>query len=82
MGQIERKSFDDPDVARSFRDMGLDLIRGGSLMVGRATIEPGFRWSTHMREASDESSCQVPHTQLLLRGRFAVRMDDGEYAEI
>lgn len=62
--------------------MTLNLLRVGSLALGYATIQPGFRWSTHLREEADEPLCQIHHLQLLLSGRFAVEMDDGEYIEI
>ena len=60
----------------------LNLLRVGSLALGYATIQPGFRWSTHLREETDAPFCQIHHLQLLLSGRFAVEMDDGEYVEI
>jgi class 3 adenylate cyclase len=62
--------------------MTLNLLRVGSLSLGYATVQPGFRWSTHMRLATDEPLCQIHHLQLLLSGRFAVEMDDGELVEI
>lgn len=82
MGRIERKSFDDPDEVRKLPLLTLNLIRVGSLSVGLGSVEPGFRWSTHVRKATDEPLCQIHHLQLLLSGRFAVQMDDGEYVEI
>jgi mannose-6-phosphate isomerase-like protein (cupin superfamily) len=49
---------------------------------GYAIVQPGFQWSTHLREETDAPLCQIHHLQLLLSGRFAVEMDDGEYVEI
>jgi class 3 adenylate cyclase len=82
MGRIEHKSFDDSDEVRELPLMSLSLVRLASLTVGLGRVEPGFRWSTHMRKATDEPLCQVHHVQMLLSGRFAVQMDDGEYVEI
>jgi len=82
MGRIGQKSFDHPDEVRDLPGLHLDLVRVGSLTVGLGTVQPDFRWSTHVGKATGESLCYVHHTQLLLSGRFAVRMDDGEYAEI
>lgn len=82
MGRIKRKSLDDADEVRELPLMTLNLVRLGSLTVGLGRVEPGFRWSRHMRKAIDEPLCQVHHLQLLLEGRFAVEMDDGEYVEI
>lgn len=82
MGRLERKSFDDPDEVRELPRLTLDLLRVGALAVGRGTIQPGWRWSIHMRRATEERLCQIHHLQLVLSGRFAVEMADGEYLEI
>ncbi|HEU4919338.1 MAG TPA: adenylate/guanylate cyclase domain-containing protein [Candidatus Limnocylindrales bacterium] len=82
MGRIERKRVTEPDEVRELPALTLNLLRVGSLALGYATIQPGFRWSTHLRKETDEPLCQIHHLQLLLAGRFAVEMDDGEYVEI
>ncbi len=82
MGRIERKSLHEPDEVRELPGLTLNLLRVGSLTLGYGVVRPGFRWSTHLRKETDEPLCQIHHLQLLLSGRFAVQMDDGEYAEI
>ena len=82
MGRIEHKSVTEPDEVRELPAITLNLLRVGSLDLGYATVQPGFRWSTHLRKETDEPLCQIHHLQLLLSGRFAVEMDDGEYVEI
>lgn len=82
MGRVQRKSFDTPDELRQMPLADLRLLKVGSLTVGLGRVEPGWRWSTHARQAIGEPLCQVHHLQLLLAGRFAVQMDDGEYVEI
>jgi len=82
MGRIERKSLNAPDEIRELPMMSLALLRVGSLTVGYGQVQPGWRWSTHMRKETDEPLCQIHHLQLMLSGRFAIQMDDGEYAEI
>ena len=78
MGAIKHRSLDQPDVTRQF-PLGLgEITRLGSLAIGRAVLEPGWRWSTHMAPVMGRPSCPVHHLQILLAGRFAVRMDDGE----
>jgi class 3 adenylate cyclase len=81
VNQIRRKSLNDPDVVRRFpRGVGY-LARVGSLAVGRAELEPGWRWSVDVKPLAGTASCEIHHLQLLLAGRFAVRMDGGEEAE-
>ena len=82
MSRVERKSLDHPDEVRELPQMRLAIASAGSLTVGLATLQPGWRWSTHLRQETDEEQCQVHHVQLLLSGRFAVRMDVGEYVEL
>jgi class 3 adenylate cyclase len=78
VGQIQRKNLGDPDEVRPY-DHGVgSLTRVGTLALGRAVLEPGWRWSTHMAPVMGTPSCPVHHLQLLISGRFGVRMDDGE----
>lgn len=52
----------------------------GPLVVGRAQLQPGWRWSIDLRRIVGTESCMVHHLQVLLAGRLGVRMDDGEEA--
>jgi quercetin dioxygenase-like cupin family protein len=49
----------------------------GAMTIGRASYEPGWRWSEHVGSAAGERSCQVEHVGLVLSGAAAVLMDDG-----
>ena len=80
VGAITRKSLDSPDEVRRFQLGSGELTRVGSHVIGRGVLEPGWRWSTHMGPVMGTPSCPVHHVQVLLAGRFAVRMDDGEEA--
>jgi len=70
-------NFDSPAETRTFEKGRFDVYEVGPMTLGRATYEPGWRWSEHVGPASGESSCQVEHVGLVLSGRAAVRMDDG-----
>jgi quercetin dioxygenase-like cupin family protein len=71
-------AFDDPAETRSFEKGRFDVYRVGPMTLGRATYEPGWKWSEHVGKDSGEASCQVEHVGLVLSGRAAVAMDDGE----
>jgi quercetin dioxygenase-like cupin family protein len=62
---------------RTFEKGRFELYRIGPLTVGRASYEPGWRWSEHVGSQSGERSCQVEHVGLVLSGAAVVRMDDG-----
>jgi quercetin dioxygenase-like cupin family protein len=67
----------DPSEVRTFARGRFELYRIGPLTIGRATYEPGWRWSEHVGPLTGERSCPVEHVGLVLTGRAAVLMDDG-----
>src|SRR5690349_25097992 len=52
-------------------------VRIGELVVGRLVLEPGWRWSEHVRPIAGTTSCQFHHVGLVLSGAMDGRMDDG-----
>jgi class 3 adenylate cyclase len=78
---IQRKSFDEPDEVRRFPNGIGQLVRVGSLTIGRGILEPGWRWSTSVKPIQGTPSCQIHHLQVLLAGRFGVEWDDGDTGE-
>ncbi|HTD69398.1 MAG TPA: cupin domain-containing protein [Gemmatimonadales bacterium] len=72
------RRFDRPDETRSFEKGRFDLVKIGDLAVGRASYEPGWKWSTHVGPIAGTKSCQVEHVGLVVSGRCRVVMDDGK----
>jgi hypothetical protein len=75
-----KRSLDTPEELRSFEEgkgtlalVGLE--HGG---VGRATFEPGWQWSKHVKPIAGTDSCQAAHTGYFVSGRMKIVMDDGE----
>jgi class 3 adenylate cyclase len=75
MTAIRRRSLDQPDEVRSFPKMTGELVDVGSVVIGRAVLEPGWRWSVHVQPAAGTPTCQVHHVQMILSGRMALQMD-------
>jgi quercetin dioxygenase-like cupin family protein len=75
--ELSLVNLDSPVETRTFEKGSFELYRVGPMTLGRATYEPGWRWSKHVGAASGETSCQVEHVGLVLSGQAAVRMDDG-----
>jgi hypothetical protein len=71
------KSFGKPDEVRDFPLGRLELIKMGIAVVGRAILEPGWRWSTSVQPVVKTKSCEAPHFQYHVSGVLRVRMDDG-----
>jgi hypothetical protein len=81
MKKAERKSFGKPDEVREFPKGRLELIKVGGAIVGRATLEPGWKWSTSVKQIAKTKSCEAPHFQYHASGVLKVRMDDGSEFE-
>lgn len=83
MSGLIRKSLNDPEEVRPFADGSghLNLVNLDAAAVGRATFEPGWRWSQHVKPIAGTDSCQAAHTCYFVSGRMVVVMDDGEKLE-
>src|SRR5262245_32709472 len=76
------KSFERPDETRVFLGKGkAELVTVAGVTAMRATYEPGWRWSQHVKPIVGTASCQAAHAGYVLSGRVHVRMDDGTEAE-
>jgi quercetin dioxygenase-like cupin family protein len=74
---LELVNLDQPSETRSFEKGRFELYRVGPATLGRATYEPGWRWSEHVGRELGQRSCPVEHVGLVLSGQAAVKMDDG-----
>ncbi len=83
MAGLVRKNLDDADEVRPFEDGKgkLELVNADGGAVGRATFEPGWQWSKHVKPIAGTDSCQAAHTGYLISGRLNIVMDDGEAME-
>jgi len=77
----ERGDFQHPDETRSFGHGKVELIRLDRGVVGRLTLEPGWRWSEHVRPIAKTKWCEAPHFHYQLSGRLHVRTAEGEEFE-
>jgi hypothetical protein len=77
----EVKSFTRPDEVREFPNGRLEIIKIGDRTVGRAILEPGWKWSESVKPIAGTKSCEAPHFQYHLSGVLKIRMDDGSEFE-
>jgi class 3 adenylate cyclase len=81
--QLTVRDLDQPDALRDLgRGSGGYVDLGGGLVIGRAVLEPGWRWSEDVQPTVGTPSCQIHHLQLILSGRLGVRMDGGEEVDV
>jgi hypothetical protein len=77
MERIERKNVNSAEEVRRFNKGKVELVKVGGATVGRATFEPGWRWSTCVKPLVKTESCEAPHFQYQISGTMKIRMDDG-----
>ena len=78
MLKAEVKSFEKPDEIREFPLGRLELVTVGGVTVGRAILQPGWRWSTSVQPIVRTPSCEAAHFQYHVSGTVRVIMDDGK----
>ena len=77
MANAEHKNLSSADERRTFEKGKLELINIGGGTVGRLTLEPGWRWSKHVKPIAKTEWCEAPHFQYQVSGRLRVKMEDG-----
>jgi hypothetical protein len=76
------KRFERPDEIREFEKGRFELVRLGGMTIGRATYEPGWKWSLHVGSALGQESCEVEHVGMVVSGCATAAMDSGDIIEM
>ena len=82
MLEVILRSFDTPDETRVFEKGVLEIVRIGGMVLGRASYEPGWRWSEHVSPIAGTPLCEVGHVGMVLSGRAMAAMSDGTEVEL
>ncbi len=82
MKGIVAKSFDSPDEVRTFDKGKVELVNINGRIVGRATLEPGWRWSESLKPLVKTESCEAPHFQYHVSGIIHIKADDGTERDV
>ena len=75
--KVEWKNFQSPDEVRTFEKGKMELVHIGGGSVGRLTLQPGWRWSKHVKPIAGTEWCEAPHFQYHAAGRLHIVMADG-----
>jgi len=75
--KAEQKNFEAPDETRTFECGVLDLLQIGGAEIGRLTLQPGWRWSDHVKPLAGTDLCEAPHFQYHVAGTLHIVMADG-----
>jgi quercetin dioxygenase-like cupin family protein len=78
MAKAEQKNFVAPDETRTFEKGRVDILHIGGSDIGRLTLEPGWKWSEHVKPIAGTDLCEAPHFQYLVQGTLQIVMEDGK----
>jgi quercetin dioxygenase-like cupin family protein len=76
------RRFEEPDEVRQMEKGRFELVHLGGLTIGRATYEPGWKWSEHVGPALGQRRCSVEHVGLVLSGTATAAFEDGTVKEL
>jgi hypothetical protein len=76
------KRFEVPDETRVMTKGRFEIIHIGGLTIGRASYEPGWKWSEHVGPSVGASRCSVEHVGLVLSGTATAAFEDGRVIEL
>jgi mannose-6-phosphate isomerase-like protein (cupin superfamily) len=69
--------FDAASEVREFPKGRFEVVQVGGLTIGRATYQPGWRWSQDVGPSVGATRCEVEHVGLVVSGSATVAFDDG-----
>jgi class 3 adenylate cyclase len=81
VAEFQVKNFHSPDQTIRLPKLTAELVELGELTVGLLVTQPGWRWSVDLRPEVGGEWCQARHLGVVLSGRVAVQLRDGQMLE-
>lgn len=82
MTDVVQKRFDTPDEVREFEKGRFEIVHLGTQTLGRATYQPGWKWSLHVGPSAGAARCAVEHVGMVVSGVATVAFEDGRVIEL
>jgi hypothetical protein len=82
MNEVILKRFESPDEIRKFEKGKFEIVHLGGMTIGRATYEPGWRWSVNVGKALGQKECLVEHVGMVVAGCATAAMSNGDVIEM
>jgi mannose-6-phosphate isomerase-like protein (cupin superfamily) len=79
---VQKKNLDSPDETRNFGEGQMQIATISDFKVARLSLQPGWKWSEHVKHLAQTDSCQVRHTGYVVSGRMKVVMEDRSEADL
>jgi uncharacterized RmlC-like cupin family protein len=76
------KRFETPDELRTMPKGKFEIVHLAGLTIGRATYEPGWKWSQHVGADRGAAMCEVEHVGLVISGTATAAFADGTVVEL
>jgi hypothetical protein len=76
------RAFDKPDEVREFDNGRFEIVHIGGTILGRATYQPGWRWSLHVGPKMGATRCDVEHLGYVISGVATASFADGRVVEM
>lgn len=80
--EVILKRFEYPDEVRTFEKGKFEVVHIGGMTIGRATYQPGWKWSLHVGPSVGASRRNGEHVGLVLSGAATAAMKDGTIHEL
>ncbi len=76
------KRFERPDECREMTLGRFEVVKLGGMTIGRATYQPGWKWSVHVGPTVGAPLCTVEHVGLVIAGAATAAFEDGTVIEM
>jgi uncharacterized RmlC-like cupin family protein len=76
------RAFETPDDVREFEKGRFEIVHIGGMSLGRATYEPGWKWSVHVGPKMRQTRCEVEHLGYVVSGVATAAFADGRVVEM
>ena len=76
MTKLKKQKFGSP--TSPFKNGSIESIMLAGLNVNRETLQPGWKWSEHVKPIAKTDHCQKWHVKYILSGKQMIEMNDGE----
>jgi hypothetical protein len=82
MNELILKRFESPDETRTFAKGKFEIVNLGGVTIGKASYDPGWKWSEHVSPLAGTAFCEVEHVGLVISGCATVAFADGTVHEL
>jgi uncharacterized RmlC-like cupin family protein len=76
------KRFNNPDEIRRMEKGTFEIVRIGGMTIGRATYQPGWKWSEHVGPSLGQKLCPLEHVGLVISGTATVAFEGATVEEL